>query len=53
MPTETVTFGKRAEDNEEMSQGEIQGVRESEEEGTGRSTKALRQKYAGDVSRPV
>ena len=52
MPIETVTFGKRAEDVEEMSQREIQGVREPEGEGTVTSTKALRQKHA-DVSRPV
>ena len=51
MPIETVTFGKRAEDVEEMSQREIQGLREPEEEGTVMSTKALL--HAGDVSRPV
>ena len=46
MPIETVAFGKRAEDKEEMGRGEIQGVREPEREGTVRSTQALRQKRA-------
>lgn len=44
MSTETVTFGKRGE--EEVSHGDIQGERKHEGEGTVSSTKALRQKHA-------